>query len=385
MIDINHTRYSRLEIINWWDQDILKNSKVLVIGCGALGNEIIKNLAMLGVGNIFVVDMDNVEVSNLTRSVLFSTGDLGNSKAETAARNAQKINEDVNVKFYNGNVFNLGLNVFKQMDIVICGLDNREARLFVDRSCWKVCVPWVDGAIEVLSGVARMFIPPDGVDYQSTMSEVDFQLLNKRRSCLLLGEEEIQQGKIPTTPTIASIIAGIQVQEAVKYLHKREDLILLNGKGFHFNGTNNESYIIEYQIDEDSDSRYTIPSFIGVEKNFGELTIEEVFRVGIDHFESQDLIISFNNELVYELSDTETGTFRETYKNFNLVTLDDLKTGDQILKPNMINSLKYGSKLYDKIEDKTMRELNLPFNDILVISHGESEAGITGKYNEVFI
>ena len=57
-IEINDDRYSRLGLITWWDQDILKNARIFVAGCGALGNEIVKNLAMLGVGNIFVADME---------------------------------------------------------------------------------------------------------------------------------------------------------------------------------------------------------------------------------------------------------------------------------------------------------------------------------------
>ena len=64
-ININDDRYSRLDIISWWDRNLLSKAKVLVVGCGALGNEIIKNLTMLGVGNIYVVDMDKVEKSNL--------------------------------------------------------------------------------------------------------------------------------------------------------------------------------------------------------------------------------------------------------------------------------------------------------------------------------
>ncbi len=100
MIDINHSRYSRLEIINWWDQSILKNSKVLVVGCGALGNEIIKNLTLLGVGNIYTVDMDNVELSNLTRSVLFRKADLGNPKAETICHRAKEINDEINISYF---------------------------------------------------------------------------------------------------------------------------------------------------------------------------------------------------------------------------------------------------------------------------------------------
>ncbi|KXK02473.1 MAG: ThiF family adenylyltransferase [Ignavibacteriaceae bacterium] len=384
MIEINQSRYSRLEIINWWDQEILSKSKVLVIGCGALGNEIIKNLAMLGVGNIFVVDLDLVEESNLTRSVLFRKGDLGMPKAQVAAIRANEINDEINVKYFNGNVFEIGLNVFRNMDVVICGLDNREARLFVDRSCWKVNVPWIDGAIEVLSGVARMFIPPDGVDYQSTMSEVDFTLLNKRRSCMLLGLDDIQQGKIPTTPTIASIIAGIQVQEAVKFLHKRQDLILLDGRGFHFNGATNESYIIEYQIDEDSDSRYSINKIVDIKINSGELSIKEAFEIAYRQLKTDEMILSFNNEVLYELEDTTSGIKRAFYKNFNLATPTDFKKDNVMLKPIMTSSIKNNSPLFEKLKSKTLAELDIPFNDIIVISSSNKEVGIATVFTDIF-
>jgi len=65
-------RFHRFSLIGWWDQQKLKAAKVLVIGAGALGNEIVKNLALLGVGNVLIADMDRIENSNLSRSVLFS-------------------------------------------------------------------------------------------------------------------------------------------------------------------------------------------------------------------------------------------------------------------------------------------------------------------------
>src|SRR5215208_6083881 len=58
-------RFHRFRLIRWWDQQKLARAKVLVIGAGALGNEILKNLALLGIGNVLVVDLDNVENSNL--------------------------------------------------------------------------------------------------------------------------------------------------------------------------------------------------------------------------------------------------------------------------------------------------------------------------------
>ena len=79
-------RYSRLRLISWWRQDLLAAARVLVVGAGALGNEAIKNLALLGVGTVYVIDLDTVEPSNLARSVLFRAEDGGQAKAVVAAR-----------------------------------------------------------------------------------------------------------------------------------------------------------------------------------------------------------------------------------------------------------------------------------------------------------
>jgi molybdopterin/thiamine biosynthesis adenylyltransferase len=84
-------RFQRFRLIGWWDQERLSRAKVLVIGAGALGNEIIKNLALLGVGHLFIADLDRIENSNLSRSILYRAADNGRFKAETAARAARDI------------------------------------------------------------------------------------------------------------------------------------------------------------------------------------------------------------------------------------------------------------------------------------------------------
>ena len=188
-------RFHRFRLIRWWDQAKLARAKVLVIGAGALGNEIIKNLALLGVGNIFIVDLDRIENSNLSRSVLYQVTDSHHFKAETAARAAKEIFPDLNVHHFNGNVaYDLGMGVFRWADVVLGGLDNREARLAINRYCWRVNRPWIDGAIEQIEGCARVFVP-DGPCYECTMSELDWQLLQKRRSCNLLTRAEMEGGK----------------------------------------------------------------------------------------------------------------------------------------------------------------------------------------------
>ena len=382
-IEIKDDRYSRLDIISWWDRNILSKAHIMVVGCGALGNEIIKNLAMLGVGNIYVVDMDKVEKSNLTRSVLFRKEDEGKGKAETAAKRAIEINDEINIKYYDGSIFELGLGVFKKMDLVICGLDNREARLFVNQSCWKVTTPWIDGAIEVLSGVARMFIPPDGVDYESTMTETDYQLLNHRKSCMLLGIEEIEQGMTPTTPTIASIIGAMQVQEAVKYLHKQNDMLLLDGKGFVYNGLTNDSYIVEYQVREDCNSRYTFGVINDIKIDFNDAKLSDVYDFGKKEF-GKDFNIDFNNEVVYELYDDDGGKSKDYFANFNMLKLSDIKESDKIYKVKTFNTLHSGTELFQKLSGSKLADLNLPVNDILILRKGSDERYIEFGYADPF-
>lgn len=242
-------RFARLEAIEWWDQARLARARVLVIGAGALGNEVIKNLALLGVGHLVVADMDHVELSNLSRSVLFRETDEGLSKAECAARAARQIFGGMAVIPIHGNVLaELGLGWFRWAEVVIGALDNREARVFVNTACARVGRPWFDGGIEVLHGIVRGFAPPASACYECTMSHVDWDLLNKRRSCSLLARRAIAHRGTPTTPTTASIIAAMQVQEVVKQLHGRPALL---GRGFVFDGAGHTSYPVNYPVSPD--------------------------------------------------------------------------------------------------------------------------------------
>src|SRR5215470_5826263 len=84
--EVSEDRFSRLRLIPWWDQEKIAKCRLLVVGAGALGNEILKNAALLGFRKVVLVDLDRIEESNLSRTVLYRDRDIGSYKADVAAR-----------------------------------------------------------------------------------------------------------------------------------------------------------------------------------------------------------------------------------------------------------------------------------------------------------
>jgi len=159
----------------------------------------------------------------------------------------------------------LGLGLFSDVDVVIGCLDNREARLWVNRQCWKVGTPWVDSGIQEIQGVVKVFDPrADGTAcYECAMTERDYQLLNLRYSCPMLRRDQILEGKVPTAPTIASMMAALEVQEALKMLH---GLAVSPGTAMVFNGVANQFYTtrLPYRDDCLSHESYPEPTPLGL-------------------------------------------------------------------------------------------------------------------------
>lgn len=237
LLDFAEDRYAALKLIDWFNLSRVQKAKILVVGAGAVGNEVLKNLALLGVGNIFIYDRDTIEMSNLTRSILFRASDCGQLKAETAARALMSINPDVRVQWQNGDVrFDLGVGLIRRVDVVIGCLDNREARLHLNGKCYRAGRPWVDAGIGQLNGQVRAFKPPHGACYECSFTDEDYQQVVV--PCNRLASVYAVEGKIPTTPTIAAIVAGVQVQEALKLL-AYEDWCgrTLVGRELIYNGT----------------------------------------------------------------------------------------------------------------------------------------------------
>lgn len=267
-------RFSRFSLISWWDQARLRRARVVVVGAGALGNEIVKNLALLGVGRLAIIDIDVVEMSNLPRSVLFRDDDLGRSKAAAAASAVDGFHSGSRAVALDGNVAHgVGLGLFRWGDVVLGAVDNREARLAINRWCSLVARPWIDGGIEVLTGIARVFHPGEGACYECTLSEEDWKILERRRACSLLPRDGAEEPRVPTTPTTAAIVAGVQCAEAVKILH---GLPGLSGEGFQFDGRAYDSYRVRYRRDPDCYGHETLARVENLPLKASETDVERI-------------------------------------------------------------------------------------------------------------
>ena len=239
-------------LLSWFKKDKVKNAHVLVAGAGALGNEVVKNLALFGVGHIYVVDFDRIEISNLTRSVLFREEDAFSHayKADIVAKRAMEINPQIKVTPIVGNLFSeVGFGLYRKADVVIGCLDSRIARYQLNRLSLRAGKNWIDGSIENLTGAVKVYAP--GVScYECGLSREEFNHIMLRTGCADVVRNQGEAGRVATTPISASIVGAMQVQEAMKIIHLSSDepapFKTLQGKMLRYEGMTNTTSIYRF-------------------------------------------------------------------------------------------------------------------------------------------
>ncbi|KAJ0680622.1 putative THIF-type NAD/FAD binding, ubiquitin-activating enzyme, SCCH domain-containing protein [Helianthus annuus] len=138
----------------------IKDAKVLMVGAGGIGCELLKTLALSGFQDIHIIDMDTIEVSNLNRQFLFRQSHVGQSKAKVARDAVLRFRPKINIKSYHANVKDSNFNVdfFKQFSVVLNGLDNLDARRHVNRLCLAADVPLVESGTTGFLGQVTVHI-----------------------------------------------------------------------------------------------------------------------------------------------------------------------------------------------------------------------------------
>ncbi|CAI9118572.1 OLC1v1020159C1 [Oldenlandia corymbosa var. corymbosa] len=156
------------EMIN----DLKEYVKVLVVGAGGLGCELLKDLALSGFSNLDVIDMDRIEVTNLNRQFLFRVEDVGKPKAEVAAKRVMERISGVNITPHFCRIEDKPMEFYSDFSIIVLGLDSIEARSFInsvacgfleydsdDNPVPETVKPLVDGGTEGFKGHARVILP----------------------------------------------------------------------------------------------------------------------------------------------------------------------------------------------------------------------------------
>ena len=261
--------------MNPFERQKVSRARIMVVGCGALGNEVIKNLALLGVEHLLLVDFDRVEPSNLSRSILFSRQDAlqARLKVDAPKEAVQRINPAAEVRTICADVaFDVGLGEFRACDVVVGCVDSRWARYCINRQCMRAGVPWVDGGITLTEGTARVFAPGRNC-YACNLGEEGLSELRRRQPCSGTIRRAEASGSVPTTSITASVIGAVQAQEALKIVCGEPSLC---GRMFYYDAETVEARVSEFAAwDDDCPSHESWDpvedSALSVESTVGEM------------------------------------------------------------------------------------------------------------------
>jgi len=291
--------------MDWWNRDAIRQAKVMVVGCGALGNEVIKNLVLLHIGHITIVDFDKVEFKNLSRSIFYNRqhANKGEYKTDAIYKKMKDVNPEVSITAINGDIrYDVGLSYFAESDVIISCVDNRIARLFISRHAYLFGTPWIDGAIQNISGSLQVYKKKDNC-YECNLTSLEWDQIRAKLSCADVEHSHHELGSIATTSISSSIIGALQVQEALKIIHQFEDKTMTHS--LYYEGLSNTFL----QINNDSSHGECSCKCPNISYNLSDLsssnTMLDVFNFLSRELAEPDATILLRNSLVLEYSNDD--------------------------------------------------------------------------------
>jgi len=221
-------RYKRNGIFTNEEMNILKDSKVCIIGSGGLGGYILEMLARVGVGNITIIDGDVFEESNLNRQILATSNNLGNVKVEEAKKRIAEVNPETRVTPIQSYLNSENVSeIITDYNLVIDALDSIDIRLLLQAECEVKNIPLVHGAIAGWYGQVTTIMPGD-----KTLNRLYSNDQNKG--------VEVEIGNPSFTP---ALVASLEVSEALKVLLKKDEI--LRNKMLYIDLLNNEFEVLD--------------------------------------------------------------------------------------------------------------------------------------------
>lgn len=381
--------FDRQERISWWNQDKLRKAKVMVVGAGALGNETLKNLALLGIGNIFIADFDEVSTSNLSRSILFRPTDEGQRKAKVAAERTKSLclSDDVKIDWFHGDVvWELGTGAFREMDVVLGCLDNVETRFAINRQCWLANTPWIDAGIYELAGHVSVFIPPKPPCYQCAATKQQVMASRKRYSCDDFKRKLLAENKMPTVQVTSAMISAIQTQEAIKLLHDQNPSV---GSKIFFQGTTNDYDVLKITANEHCNGHTAYPEIISLPLGNSTRLADFLAYVSRDSHSGVGAVLDFRSDrsFVESVLCRSCGGFikmnRPSFRIYDQETVCSDCNGDGKVPEGTQNSLSTKNTISEFCLKKTSNEiLDMRLTDLGVpLFHVVSVRDRNGNYS----
>ena len=381
------------EGLSWFSQDRAARASVLVAGCGALGNEVLKNLALFGVGSVVIVDFDVVEPSNLCRSVLFTRDDAARRryKVDAARERLLAISPGMSVTAIRGDIaHDVGLGLLSRMDVAIGCVDSRYARYCLNRLCMRAGIPWVDGGIDSLEGTVRVFAPGKNC-YACNLGPEGLKELARRMPCTTIIHKNEEAGRVPTTPVIASIIGAMEVQEAMKLIHQEETaqgmMTSLCGKMFYYEGQHLTSKLVQFQAyDEDCPVHERWAPAVQTTLTT-MMTVEEALAILSDtlHMKDPKILLrdySFVDRITDRSTDEDIMVMQPSY------LVADFMEQDERLRYLSTNQF-YQHEIHTidtafPYPRLTLAETGIPANDLFIVTSPDREMYVAMK-EELFV
>lgn len=233
MYELDQTRHSGTFI----SADRMKESTALVGGVGALGNEVVKNLVMAGIGRIILVDRDHIEPHNLSRSVFFAFGDREStrtnpSKVAFISQTIQRVNSAVNVVAFEGDIADLGVAVYREAQVAFSCFDDTLPRYIMNERCIRAGIPLVNCGLGqnfelCCDGMVEVFDSADAACYACRLTQgqrrrAEHLLRGAQLGCTDVGNIIAAAGGVPTSIMMASVIGAAAALEGVKLLMQDE-------------------------------------------------------------------------------------------------------------------------------------------------------------------
>jgi len=250
-----YDRHIKLKSFGESGQQLLKESKVLVVGVGGLGCAALPYLVSSGVGTIGLMDADRVDKTNLQRQVLFSEEEIGLLKVYCAINRLSKLNTEVNLIPYTFDLIQENAEeIISQYDVILDCTDRFEARYLINDACTRQNKPWVFGALYKFEGQASVFNYKSGPTYRCLFPfNAKQQMLP---SCSDIGVFAPAVGMVGVT----------QASEAIKVLLNLDQT--LSGSLWCIDLLKMNTYTIEYTKNQEAIDQIKVSRHLGVEPSY---------------------------------------------------------------------------------------------------------------------